>query len=344
MTKKTKKIIIISAACVAAIGIAAGVTLGVMFGGHVHNIELVKREKAATCTEDGNVEYWYCEDCETSFADEDATSVLAEDEIVLAATGHTWDEGRLTVEPDCVNAGETTYTCVDCGAVRTEPVKALDHDYAAIKWDELSHWTACTRCGKEEEGSRKYHDFVTDSSSDSCADCGQKIVYSEGLNIVLAEDGKGYTVAGAGSFSGANLFIPEKFDDGVNGELPVTAIAANAFERNIHINAVRLPDTVTQIGENAFFYCSNLAIVTLPEGLKEVGDGAFYGCSALKEIVIPASVSYIGAQAFYESGLSAAEFVDPVGWTAAGVAADLSDSAAAAELLRTLENALVRKD
>lgn len=44
----------------------------------------------ATCTEDGNVEYWYCENCNKNFGDADGNTELAK--IVIYATDHDWGD------------------------------------------------------------------------------------------------------------------------------------------------------------------------------------------------------------------------------------------------------------
>jgi len=40
---------------------------------------------------------------------------------------HEWDEGEITKETSCTEPGETLFTCVKCGATRTEEIKQLSH-------------------------------------------------------------------------------------------------------------------------------------------------------------------------------------------------------------------------
>ena len=51
---------------------------------------------------------------------------------------HTWDDGVITTEPTCTEAGVKTFTCTGCGETKTEPVDALGHNYVA---------GVCSRCG-----------------------------------------------------------------------------------------------------------------------------------------------------------------------------------------------------
>lgn len=45
-------------------------------------------EKLATCTEDGNIEYWYCDVCKKYFSDAEFKNEISFDKTVIPATGH----------------------------------------------------------------------------------------------------------------------------------------------------------------------------------------------------------------------------------------------------------------
>lgn len=65
-----------------------------------HNAIKVER-KDPTCTENGNIEYWYCETCRKYFQDEALTKELKQEETILLATGHNLtkvDEKKPTVD------------------------------------------------------------------------------------------------------------------------------------------------------------------------------------------------------------------------------------------------------
>lgn len=72
-----------------------------------HNAIKVER-KDPTCTEKGNIEYWYCEACRKYFQDEALTKELKQEETILPATGHNLtkvDEKKPTVD----SAGNVEY-------------------------------------------------------------------------------------------------------------------------------------------------------------------------------------------------------------------------------------------
>jgi NAD-dependent SIR2 family protein deacetylase len=72
---------------------------------HVVHVEAV----APTCTEHGNVEYWYCEDCLTVWVDEDLLQISNMKNIVDPAIGHNYVDGV------CANCGENDKNVPDTG-------------------------------------------------------------------------------------------------------------------------------------------------------------------------------------------------------------------------------------
>ena len=61
--------------------------LGSQDDSHTHT--LVKHEaKSATCTDEGNVEYWHCEKCGKNFSDKDGISEVAG--VAIPSSGHTY--------------------------------------------------------------------------------------------------------------------------------------------------------------------------------------------------------------------------------------------------------------
>ena len=99
------------------------------------------------CTHD-SISTLYCSRCGKSHTERDP------------APGHQWDDGKVTKEPTCTEAGERTYTCtrliinMACGAKRTESIPALGHDIETIPGKAatctesgLTEGSRCRRCG-----------------------------------------------------------------------------------------------------------------------------------------------------------------------------------------------------
>lgn len=132
--------------------------------------------KAATCAEDGNIDYWTCSTCEKIFLSDDKTAamdtaVTAED-VVLSATGAhvelTDDNGDLVYLMD--ESNHSTY-CKVCQTKITTTV----HD-GEFEKDENGHSGKCTVC-KYETAADASHEFGGDNACDICAwTCTEHVV------------------------------------------------------------------------------------------------------------------------------------------------------------------------
>ena len=85
-----------------------------------------------------------------------------------------WDDGIVTTEPTCTEAGTKQYTCTVCGETRTEEVAALGHDYS----DE---WTVDTAATCETVGSKSHHCTRCDSKKDVTEIPAAGHVWNEGV-------------------------------------------------------------------------------------------------------------------------------------------------------------------
>ena len=98
-----------------------------------HTHAMVKTEaKAATCEEDGNIEYYTCSKCGKKYNDEAGTRELTDEEIIIEAAGHSYS---------------------------TE-----------WKSDADSHWHECTCGERSEEGSHTFGDWTVTKEATDTAD------------------------------------------------------------------------------------------------------------------------------------------------------------------------------
>ena len=106
----------------------------------------------------------------------------------------------------------------------------------------------------------------------------------ESLEYSLSDTGTVYTVKGIGTVTSKEIDVPATFSG-----LPVWGIGIKAFENNVNITKVTLPETLSDIGNLAFTGCTALESIDLPDGLQYIGMRAFSG-SGLKSLNIPDSV------------------------------------------------------
>lgn len=151
---------------------------------HVHHLTHFA-EKDATCTENGNIEYWQClggtNACGKCYADEAATKEIAGTETVVKATGHVDDDGdcicddckqqlahKLTkvpgTAPTCETPGEWGhYECEVCHRLFSEsdPTREvtaedvirpkLEHvPSTSFEGDLTTHWHTCANDSTEK--------------------------------------------------------------------------------------------------------------------------------------------------------------------------------------------------
>jgi len=98
----------------------------------------------------------------------------------IPATGHTADNGTVTLKPTCTKEGTKTYKCTVCGeVVKTEPIAATGHtsDEGTVTLEptcdkEGTKTYKCTECGeviKTEPIPATGHSYGED---DKCTECG----------------------------------------------------------------------------------------------------------------------------------------------------------------------------
>ena len=76
--------------------------------------------QAATCTNPGNTEYWYCEGCKKYFSDADGTKEISQEKTVIPATGHSWGDPAWSWSADGKSC-TVTFTCKNDGSHKESP-------------------------------------------------------------------------------------------------------------------------------------------------------------------------------------------------------------------------------
>ena len=191
-----------------------------------HNLVKVEA-KAPTCTEPGNIEYWYCEGCGKHFSDDNGTIEITD--VTIPATNHsygepvyTWSDdyaactatrtcenndehietvtatvtSEQTQAPTCTEPGKTTYTAtfkVNWAKKRTKTVAdipATGHHYVN---------GYCTECGHRDPDYRpdpiSYYNIYVEDVCDGVEVTTSKNVVREGgsISLYVEKDTANYT-------------------------------------------------------------------------------------------------------------------------------------------------------
>ena len=212
-------------------------------------------------------------------------------------SGHTWDDGTITIEPTCGSKGEKVYTCVGCGETKTEELPALDQEHT---------WKSDYTVDEEpvyEDGVLK----TAGTKSIHCEKCdgikeGSEKKYAEAGALTWELDAEGtLTISGEGEIpnnpSWRKVLNYGEVKSVVINE-GVTAIGNLAFYNYSKLKSVSIPSSVTAIYGAAFSGCTSLTEVELPNSLDTIGDGAFQE-SGIQKITLPSSLKKLGSKAFY---------------------------------------------
>ncbi len=77
--------------------------------------------KSATCTNNGNIEYWYCSDCQKYFKDEKGITEISLENTIIKAVGHTVVIDPAVAPTDTTEGHTEGSHCSVCGEVFTSP-------------------------------------------------------------------------------------------------------------------------------------------------------------------------------------------------------------------------------
>lgn len=110
-------------------------------------------EKTATCTETGNIAYWYCADCGKYFRDEACTEEIAQANTVLAVTPH--NAVKTEEKPaTCTETGNIAYWhCTECGKYFSDEACTQEITLENTVLSEKGHQYqdgVCTVCGAKD--------------------------------------------------------------------------------------------------------------------------------------------------------------------------------------------------
>lgn len=167
----------------------------------VHTVTCVDK-KEATCTEEGNIQYWYCGDCQKYFSDAECQIEIEASECIISSLGHSSIENPEK-SPTCTEDGNVQYwycsVCQKCFsddecqieiAASECIISSLDHDEveqqgktptcSEVGWDA---YVSCTRCSYNTRVERTLNHEMSDATCMTPATCKNGCGYIEGEPI-----------------------------------------------------------------------------------------------------------------------------------------------------------------
>lgn len=223
---------------------------------------------APGCTTEGKYDnVVYCADCGVK---------LSSTTEKVAATGHSWDKGTVSLAPTCTTVGETTITCTVCKAsyVAEEKIPATGHDWGT---PFISKPATCT-----EEG----------EYSVTCAHCGETAVTEEKLAATGHNMGNGVitvkpdcTTGGERTFTCTVCGYKE-----VDTNVPATGHAFGEFVEN------KAP-TVEEEGEKTST-CANCGVIK-SEPIEKLPEPAKSNVALIVGIIAAVVLVGAGCAAFF---------------------------------------------
>ena len=237
--------------------------------------------KDATCTEDGNKEYWTCEHCGKYFLSDDTNPETAKavelSETILPAIQHKNAELRNSSEPTETAPGYSgDLYCPDCD-------KVVEKGYTYWNEGNLT-WKLYEDGTLNISGTGAMKDYNDDDNP-------SPVYQNSNVKKVVIE--KGVTSIGNYAFSGCLGLKSITIPDGI------TSIGDHAFDSCINLRSITLPDSITSIGMWAFYNCWNVSSIIIPDGVTSIEDFTFNSCISLTSITIPNSVTNIKSSVFH---------------------------------------------
>ena len=144
----------------------------------------------------------------------------------------------------------------------------------AVTSETVFDWTNdITLVAKWQELDSVQVSYTYDSASQSYA--VEKLDTSTGANVyVPVYEGDSIT----------SLTIPATYDDGINGEHPVTKIGLNAFKDKANLKELILPDTITTLTSANIIAGTGITELVIPASVTKIGLNTFKDATSLEKL------------------------------------------------------------
>ncbi len=83
--------------------------------------------RTATCTTDGNIDYYICIECNNCYLDETGKSNIRKDQTIVKAAGHVYGKWLVMNQPTCSRIGYEFNSCMTCGLAEIRELPRKEH-------------------------------------------------------------------------------------------------------------------------------------------------------------------------------------------------------------------------
>ena len=132
---------------------------------HVHNMKAVSAGEA-TCLDEGNIAYWYCDECGKYFRDADGEQEITLLDTVVAAKGHQYGAWQVVTAATTSATGIKKHECTVCGKVETAAIPVIQETTTENVTTEEETTEKVTTEDATTETTQKATTEDTDSDSD----------------------------------------------------------------------------------------------------------------------------------------------------------------------------------
>lgn len=240
-----------------------------------------KREKEATCEENGYTGDECCKEC----------GVALKKGQIIPALGHNWDEGTITKQPSTTEEGIRTYKCqrTGCQETRTEKIAKLPGPENPSTEPTTKPSTDETKPSKDNKIPATEAPKKNTGTTQKTLKVGTKITDKKSKAVYKVTGKKTVQYVKSTVKNVKTINIPATITAN-KVKYQVTSIAAKAVKGNKKLTKVVIPASIRNIGAQAFAGCKNLKNITIKTSYltkKNVGAGAFKGISAKAVIKVP---------------------------------------------------------
>lgn len=214
----------------------------------------------ATCTTDGQIEYWSCSECGKNYADEKGEKEVSD--LVIKATGHNFVNG----------------VCSKCGIVAV--TKGLEFELTQDKTGYVVSGVVDVT-DSEIFIPEKYNDLPVVGIKDWA--------FSFCMSVNKVHLTNNITRIGSFAFFASGI-------DAIDLPNSVTDLGENAFSQCINLKKVTLTDSITEIKSGVFYSCLKLKTIQIPKSVVAINIDAFMYLTDLNFEVDEENPNYYSAQ------------------------------------------------